>query len=553
MDVRRLGTALAACLALTVPLLGAPTPAAAQDGSVAGSTAPIPAEPDYLPPTPDDFSVSAAEAVEIANADPKVAEQSARYGELTTAISVNDDNLWQVGYKDGDNEVAQVKIDGGTGAITESWTGYQVAWPMARGYEAQFGHILNAPWVWIPMALVFLAGLFDFRRPGRIAHLDLLVLLSFGISQAFFNGGEIGVSVPLVYPALVYLLARVLWIGFRGGGGLRPSLPVRWLGLAAILLIAFRITINIADSGVIDVGYAGTIGADRITHADPLWGEGVFPDDNRFGDTYGPANYYAYVPFELAFPWSGEWDELVPSHAAALAFDLATIAGLFFCATRLVGGRAGRDLGVLCAFAWVAYPYTAFALQSNSNDTLVAALVVWSLALFARPLARGALLAAATMVKFAPLALVPLYAAGFRGLLGGDCGGPQAGAAAPGGHVLARLRRRGGAAACLSGARFGPRDVLRPHRGQPARPDLAVQHLGPGRRDPVAADGDPRGDRRARRAARLRPAAPRPSPGRRADRRGADRAAALGRPLVLPLHPVVLRRADDCVALPARF
>ena len=105
VDVRRLGTALAACLALTVPLLGAPTPAAAQDGSVAGSTAPIPAEPDYLPPTPDDFSVSAAEAVEIANADPKVAEQSARYGELTTAISVNDDNLWQVGYKDGDNEV----------------------------------------------------------------------------------------------------------------------------------------------------------------------------------------------------------------------------------------------------------------------------------------------------------------------------------------------------------------------------------------------------------------------------------------------------------------
>ena len=127
------------------------------------------------------------------------------------------------------------------------------------------------------MALVFLAGLFDFRRPGRIAHLDLLVLLSFGISQAFFNGGEIGVSVPLVYPALVYLLARMLWIGFRGGGGLRPSLPVRWLGLAAILLIAFRITINIADSGVIDVGYAGTIGADRITHGRPALGRGRVP------------------------------------------------------------------------------------------------------------------------------------------------------------------------------------------------------------------------------------------------------------------------------------
>ena len=64
------------------------------------------------------------------------------------------------------------------------------------------------------------------------------------------------------------------------------------------------------------------------------------------------------------------------------------------------------------AFAWAAYPYTAFALQANSNDALLAAFLAWSLALFARPLARGALLALAVMTKFAPLALAPLYAAG---------------------------------------------------------------------------------------------------------------------------------------------
>ena len=129
-----------------------------------------------------------------------------------------------------------------------------------------------------------------------------------------------------------------------------------WIGIAAIVLIAFRLTINIADSGVIDVGYAGTIGADRITHGEQLWGEGEFPDDNRFGDTYGPVNYYAYVPFELALPWSGEWDELAASHGAAIAFDLAAMLGLFFAGTRLRPGRAGRDLGILLAFAWVAYP-----------------------------------------------------------------------------------------------------------------------------------------------------------------------------------------------------
>ena len=79
-------------------------------------------------------------------------------------------------------------------------------------------------------------------------------------------------------------------------------------------------------------------------------------------------------------------------------------------------GAVARS-GVLLAFAWVAYPYTDFALQSNSNDSLVGALLVWSLALFAKPVARGALLGLATMTKFAPIALGPLYAAGTTGLL----------------------------------------------------------------------------------------------------------------------------------------
>ena len=55
------------------------------------------------------------------------------------------------------------------------------------------------------------------------------------ISEAYFNAAEIGVSVPLVYPLLAYLLVRMLWIGFRGHGldgtageGLRPSAPV-WM------------------------------------------------------------------------------------------------------------------------------------------------------------------------------------------------------------------------------------------------------------------------------------------------------------------------------------
>jgi hypothetical protein len=369
--------------------------------------------------------VSSGAAERIADARPEVEKTEAAHGKLDASVTSEDSSAWRVSYFDGERELVQVIVERDDGRVREAWTGHQVAWRMARGYEGQFGHKLNAPYVWIPLAVIFFCGLLDWRRPWRIVHLDLLVLLSFGVSHVFFNQGEIGVSVPLAYPPLVYLLGRMLWIGFRGRWeGLRPTAPLVWLAVGAAFLLAFRITLNIADSGVIDVGYSGVIGADRITHGEPIYGEGAFPDDDPTGDTYGPANYYAYVPFELILPWSGEWDELAAAHGAAIFFDLATIAGLFFCGRRLRRGpsgeptAAGTELGVVLAFAWVAYPYTAFALQSSSNDSLVAALLVWSLVLFGSPLARGVTLGLAALTKFAPLALVPLFATGERGLAG---------------------------------------------------------------------------------------------------------------------------------------
>jgi hypothetical protein len=156
------------------------------------------------------------------------------------------------------------------------------------------------------------------------------------------------------------------------------------------------------------------IGADHLTHGDAIWNN--FPADDPFGDTYGPFNYYAYVPFELILPWSGHWDDVPAAHAAAIFFDLATVAGLYVLGTRLSRGRKGTRLGVVLAFAWAAYPFTDYALQSNSNDALVGALLVWALVFFSSPLKRGALLALSAAAKFAPLALAPLFAAGERGL-----------------------------------------------------------------------------------------------------------------------------------------
>jgi hypothetical protein len=351
--------------------------------------------------------INSAEAMAAANRDPTLREEKREHPNLGPSAAMEEGH-WEVAYFEGGDELALVLVDAHSGEVLESWTGYQVAWKMARGYSGAFGHKLNAPYVFGPLCVIFLLGLVDWRRLWRVANLDLLVLLGFGVSHFFFNRAEIGVSVPLVYPVLVYLLGRSLWIGLRGRGeGLRPVWPVMWMVVAALFLMGFRVGLNLADSGAVDVGYAGVVGADRIAHGEPIYDN--FPDDVSQGDTYGPVNYLAYVPFERIWPWSGSWDDLPAAHAAAVLFDLATFALLLLVGIRIRPGPDGQRLAATLAFGWAAYPYTAYVLESNSNDSLIAALLVATLLLAAKPMARGALLAASTWAKFVPAVLAPMY------------------------------------------------------------------------------------------------------------------------------------------------
>jgi Glycosyltransferase family 87 len=353
-------------------------------------------------------TVSVRQAAAAANRDPNVLKERRENGALTHSASMVEGH-WEVAYFADGKEVALVLVDPDSGGVTESWTGYQVTWKMARGYSGAFGHKLNAPYVFLPLCALFLLGLLDWRRPWRVASLDLLVLLGFGVSNYFFNRAEIGVSVPLAYPVLLYLLARSLWIGLRGRGeGIRPVWPASWLLIAALFLVGFRVGLNVFDSGAIDVGYAGVVGAERIAHGEPLYDN--FPSDVSQGDTYGPANYLAYVPFERIWPWSGSWDDLPAAHGAAVFFDLATFALLIWLGLRIRPGPPGRKLAATLAFGWAAYPYTAYALESNSNDTLVAALLVAILLALTKPAWRGFFAALAGLTKFAPLVLVPMLA-----------------------------------------------------------------------------------------------------------------------------------------------
>src|SRR3712207_4607347 len=164
---------------------------------------------------------------------------------------------------------------------------------MARGYPGQFGRSANSPWIWIGLCALFVLPFL--RPPWRVLHLDLLVLLSFSVSYAFFGAAAIDVSVPTALPPLAYLLGRLLWSAWRRPPPVGLLLPAGALSAGIAFLLAFRVALNVVDGNVIDVGYAGVMGADRLLDGAPLWG--AFPPDNARGDTYGPALYLAYVPF----------------------------------------------------------------------------------------------------------------------------------------------------------------------------------------------------------------------------------------------------------------
>ncbi len=378
------------------------------------------------------------QAIAEALAHEKVSRWVARYeGQDLTDEGTFDagDGVWTVKvWAPGEaGQIVLAKVDDRTGRVTEAWTGPQVAWKMARGYDGAFGRKINDPAIWLGFCAVFLLGLVDFRRPLSLRNLDLLVLLSFSVSLWFFNRGDVFTAMPLAYPPLAYLLLRTAWIGRRGRGTTTRTVWPVWALLAAtVFLVGFRVGLNVQASNVIDVGYASVIGAQRIAdqrempygHMPTDDGEECGEPDadgyvreriqtngrcesaNERGDTYGPVTYLAYVPGYLAFGWTGKWDDLPAARFTSILFDLLAIVGLALVGRRFGGPRLGATL----AFAWAAYPFTQYVSSSNSNDALMPALLVWGFWLVSSQPARGAFLALAAWAKFGALVLAPLWA-----------------------------------------------------------------------------------------------------------------------------------------------
>jgi hypothetical protein len=387
-----------------------------------------------IQPGPGPPRLEEGEAGRLAARRPEVREWLALYPTRDRREILGDDRVWTVTWSSGGRDIAEVRLSDRFGRIEDVRTGPQVDWMLARGRPSSYGRKVAEWWIFVPLCALFLAGLVNWRRPFSMRTLDLLAMLAFGVSLIWFNRGDLFVATPLVYPPLLYLLARMVHVARSA----RPR-TVHIGSRHALVLVAltfglmgFRLGLNNQDSNVIDVGYAGVVGADRLLDGRLPYGNmpvetnrpcgGRYDDGDPIGyvqttsgrcesvtggiDTYGPAVYVAYMPAVAIMGWSGRWDTVPAAHLAAGAFDVLALVGLFLAGLRLGGGR----LGVLLAFAWAANPFTAYTLNMNANDALVGAALAWALAALSFPSVRGALLAIAALTKFAPFLLVPLFA-----------------------------------------------------------------------------------------------------------------------------------------------
>ena len=364
--------------------------------------------------------LTSKQAIALAHRSADLRDWLAQYQGVQPSATLGDDRVWTIRYDDhAGTEVAEARVYDTTMTLTGLRTGPQVDWQLARGEPDSYGRLVNRWWIFVPLCVLFVAGLTEWRRPLSLRTLDLLVLVSFGVSLHWFIHGDLFVSTPLIYPPLIYLLVRLTGIGFSRRPRDLQIGPNHVLVLVALTfaLVGFRLGLNNQNSNILDVGYAGVVGGDRLLHGTLPYGHmpvkageacaghyangdpigyvqstsGRCESPIESGDTYGPAVYLAYVPFVEVFGWSGLWDDLPAAHVAASAFDLLAIAGLFVAGWRLRSAR----VGVVLAFGWAANPFTLYALNMNTNDALVGALLAWFLAALSVPWLRGAVLAAA--------------------------------------------------------------------------------------------------------------------------------------------------------------
>ena len=388
---------------ITVAFVVAPASATADAGPPPDTEAPLfPA--NNVTQTPLGFKVNPEQAIAIAKTAPAMRAIHRAHHPLQIAPYVWVGNHYEI-YFSYHGKVIADQLVGRVGQLGPTFTGPLILGLYGRGH---YGGIFDSPWILGSFTAMFLLPLLLLRRRSWLDRLDLAMLLSFGVSYVLFDTSHLESAVWAFYPPLLYLLVRMLMRGARAcrvRERFECRIPTAVLVLGVAALAVARVIVALHASSVIDVATASALGAHRI-----LDGQSIYYYSIGHGDTYGPLAYLAYVPFEAI--WSGSWTYLPAARAATITFDLLTIGALILLGTRLRVGREGRRLGLLLAWLWAACPFSLLGMEKNTNDGLVALIVVLVMLALSGPIKRGVLVGVGAASKFFPAILLPLVVVG---------------------------------------------------------------------------------------------------------------------------------------------
>lgn len=268
------------------------------------------------------------------------------------------------------------------------------------------------PTTWLYVASLMTIGIyFKFHRLLSIRNLDLIGIIAFAPGLLFiFHGIDTQGYLWLIAVSLLFLPRLLIDPAFSRRPLTEPNLAPGGMAFMAVSLMFF-LTANILTDRAVTVGGLAASGGEKVA---AMW---------RVPKVRGPG----FMPFYRAISLTRETPGSAPAgdmgseaenarpapslilragiKAVAIVCQFAIVLGMLFFGLRHFDNI---QTGLAAASLYLLLPYTS--LMTARLDHLVpAALVVWALASYRRPVISGIFLGAAAGIAFYPLFLVPLW------------------------------------------------------------------------------------------------------------------------------------------------
>ena len=272
-----------------------------------------------------------------------------------------------------------------------------------NGYQVN-----EATWFYLSLLLI-VAVFFRFNRLWSLRNADLVLLLSISPGLLLLNSSRPTLGYAWLFVCTGLLLLRLfLDPVFKRRPLLEQNLNASGLAFLCFAAFAFQVTKVATEPPA-----ASTVAT--VRQADELLRRKDSSTDRADTETVsGPATKLitattAVAPARLVAQNSGQRvsAELIAARIIACLSHLSVIIGLIYLGKRHLGDIR---IGVAMATMYLLLPSTAYQV-SNVDHVLPAALVIWSLAFYYKPMIAGGLMGLACGTVFFPVFLLPLWVA----------------------------------------------------------------------------------------------------------------------------------------------